>query len=112
MGCWTRGVAVAYLAALSSSSGELLRASVTRLGPGMTRPKPALDGTDPPEPICFRDSGQTRIDAGPWSALTCQRFSKRRLVAARQTDSALTGPRQVAELESGDKSLHSKFCLI
>ena len=35
-----------------------------------------------------------------WSALTCQRFSKRRLVAARLKGSASIGPRQVATLKA------------
>src|SRR6266851_3329219 len=43
-----------------------------------------------------------------WSALTCQRFGKRRLVAARLRFSERS-PRQVAAFQSGDKSPHSKF---
>jgi hypothetical protein len=38
-----------------------------------------------------------------WSALTCQRFGKRRLVAAL----IQKWPRQVAAWESGDNSPHS-----
>src|SRR5258705_6608922 len=40
-----------------------------------------------------------------WSALTCQRFSKRRLVAAPRT----LGHRDKSRLESGNKLPHSRF---
>ena len=43
-----------------------------------------------------------------WSALTCQRFGTRRLVAARPATAAAKWPRQVATFESGNKLPHSK----
>src|SRR5882724_12262796 len=47
-----------------------------------------------------------------WSALTRQRFSTRRLVAARLATALPIWPRQVAAWESGDKSPHSKKLLL
>src|SRR5207244_2556901 len=47
-----------------------------------------------------------------WSALTCQRFDARLLVAARPATAACNWPRQVAELESGNKLPHSKVAEI
>ena len=47
-----------------------------------------------------------------WSALTRQRFGMRRLVAAKLATAPSIWPRQVAALESGDKSPHSKNLLL
>jgi len=50
------------------------------------------------------------LGATLWSALTCQRFGTRRLVAARPA-LATIWPRQVAAYESGNKLPHSKFAV-
>src|SRR6266705_1538538 len=51
----------------------------------------------------------SEVSARPvWSALTCQRFQKRRLVAASLATTDPPGPRQIAASKSGNKLPHSK----